>query len=114
MKLGLANVFLSQGYLSLAEGKTELALELYQEALPIYRVEQDPMGQAYTISEIIRCLYRINVLDSKQLHQLALEALTQADKSGLESVAQYVLGSLYEACDNDEHKLKGFFESLGE
>ena len=104
-QLGLANAYQSLGDLLLSIKHLEEALSYYQDAVSLYRTEQDPMGQAYTLAEIIRCLYRLGGLGSDELRKLALDALEQADKSGIESVTNYVVGALFEACENSKDKL---------
>ncbi|NTV82627.1 MAG: hypothetical protein HGA14_01810, partial [Chlorobaculum sp.] len=57
---------------------------------------------------------QLNTLDDDTLKELATEALTIALKFGVESaVMQTLLSVLYEACDEDEDKLKALLDSLG-
>ena len=71
------------------------------------------MGQSYTLSEIIRCHYRLGELDIKVLSTLAMTALNQAEKTGVRSVILYVLQALKEACNDDVNELHKFIKSLG-
>ncbi len=112
VKLGLANVYQSMGDLFLAEKSVEDALQFYQEAISLYKSEQEPMGIAYTLSEIIRCHHRLGSLDLDGLRHLAMEALMHAVRSGVESVAHYVLSVLNEYFDGDEKELREFIKSL--
>ncbi|MDL2275783.1 tetratricopeptide repeat protein, partial [Desulfosarcina sp. OttesenSCG-928-G10] len=100
--LGRANVLQALGNLLLEETNFKNALVFYEEALSLYRSEQEPMGWAYTLAEIIRCHHKLKTLES--LEEMAKEALTQAKASGVESVTDYVLEALLEACDRDEEK----------
>ena len=112
-ELGLANVYQSQGDMLLADSRVENALCYYLKALPIYQLEKDPVGHSYTVSEIIRCNYLLGDLDTHNLNKLAITALTQAEKSGVESVKKYVFQALKEACDDDVSRLKELVKSLG-
>lgn len=112
-KLGLANVYQSMGDLLMTQGKLDEALDFYTDALALYRNERDPMGEAYTLSEIIRCLYRKGSLGGDDMKKLATASLVAAQGSGVESVFQYVMATLYEAHGEDEAKLGEFLKSLG-
>ena len=111
-KLGLANAYKSLGDLLLSAKRTEEALPLYQDAISLYQSEQEPMGLAYTLSELIRCNHQLGALGSDEVRKLAVEALNQAERSGVESVTHYVLGALHEFFDKDEKKLKDFLKSI--
>ncbi len=111
-QLGLANVYQSMGDLFLAEKSVEDALQFYQEAISLYKSEQNPMGIAYTLSEIIRCYHRLGSLDLDRLRHLAMEALMHADRSGVESVAHYVLSVLNEYFNGEEKELREFLKFL--
>ncbi|MDL2322259.1 hypothetical protein LJC47_07960, partial [Desulfosarcina sp. OttesenSCG-928-B08] len=108
--LGRANALQALGDLLLKENDFKKALRFYEEALPLYRSQQEPMGCAYTLAEIIRCQHRLKILD--RLADLAKEALMQAQASGVESVTGYVLQAFLEACDGDKDKLAAFLSGL--
>lgn len=69
------------------------------------------MGAAYTLAELIRTGHHLG--HSDQLKSRLKLALTEANKSGVESVTQYVLGAAFEAVDRDEDKLKSILGELG-
>lgn len=108
--LGRANTLQALGDVCLKKTDFEQALGFYEEALPLYRSEQEPMGWAYTLAEIIRCCHGLKTLD--RLADLTKEALTQAKASGVESVTDYVLEALLEACDRDEEKWEALSKRL--
>ena len=111
-QLGLANVYQELGDLLLAADRIEEALPFYQDAISNYQFEQEPMGLAYSLAEVVRCRYRLGSLDPDELKKLAVEALTMAGRSGVKSVSQYVMGALYEACDEDKYKIEDLLKSI--
>jgi tetratricopeptide (TPR) repeat protein len=111
-QLGLANALQSLGDLLLSADRTEEALPFYQDAISLYQSEQEPMGLAYSLAEIVRCCYRLGSLDRDELEKLAAKALTMAGRSGVESVSQYVMGALYEACDEDKDKIEDLLKTI--
>ena len=111
--LGLANALQSTGDLEFSLNEPAIALQNYRNAVILYRAEQAPMGLAYSMAEMLRCHQKLATLDAGTLTELATEALIAADQSGVESVIQYVLRALYEACDEDEDKMKALLDSLG-
>jgi hypothetical protein len=101
------------GRLELFISDPKKALEHFRKACELYRAEQKPMGLALSLVEMIRCHRQLGTLDTGTLKELASEALIAAVKSGLEPVIQYVREDLFEACDEDEEKLKALLDSLG-
>ena len=112
-QLGLANVYQSLGDLLLAEDRAREALPVYQDAISLYRAERDPMGLAYTLAEVIRCHSRLGGLSGDELRELAMEAIDQAKRSGVDSVLHYVRSALLAFFEGDGGKLKTFLESTG-
>lgn len=111
--LGLANVLMSQGDLLLGLGEAAAAEPYYQQALELYKAEQDPAGQAYVQAELMRCCHRLRSGEGQELSQLMAAALPAAERSGLQSVLQYVLAALHEVCDQDQQRMLAVLERAG-
>ena len=108
--LGLANVKQSQGDLSLGMGEFQQADQHYRQALVLYLSEKTPMGEAYTRAKLIRC--SMHVPAETPLAEALLLALLAAQRSGVESVTQYVIKAAFEACGEDEVKLKALLSQI--
>lgn len=109
-QLGLANVYQSQGDLFLLIQYLRSAQTVYQKALLLYQSERARIGTTYTLAESIRTDYRLG--HSDKLKTRFMLALTEARKSGIQSVVEYVMGAAFEAMDKDKERLRAALADL--
>ena len=88
------------------------AEEVYGNALLLYQQERDPMGQAYTLTELIRCCHRLHGHDHENLTTLATQALSWAAACRVESVTHYVMDALREVFGKDSEKLRKLLDVI--
>ena len=64
--LGIANVLQGKGDLKLLQEDWGSAEEMYEQALPLYEQEKEPMGKCYTLAELQLCKKHLGDEDGRK------------------------------------------------
>ncbi|MDX2300172.1 MAG: hypothetical protein NW204_10650 [Xanthomonadaceae bacterium] len=95
-----ASAWRSLGDLESRLGRPDEARALYERALDLYAIEQEPMGSAYTWAELARCWHAL--AREAERDAALVQAFGFAKRAGAEPVREYVLAVLVEVTGGED------------